>query len=386
MAALFRLMVALIVGATLAPLVWAQPPATPSETFRYEEGKYGDGELKYHGRIPVLVVQGTPEEMGKQIGHLQIGVIAEYQKLLERYVKFRGWQDVYPWLLRAGGLLEANFPASHRAEFAAAAREVPVDRNLLVLINTAFDVVSMFACSALVAEPARSNSGELLFGRNLDLPPFANLHELTMVTVYRGKGKRAFASIGFPGVFGLISGMNDAGLALAVNEITETKDDATKFNPLGTPKLLLLRRVLEECATIDEAEKLLRQAPRTGLMAVTLCDKERGVVFEVTPKNVIRRPAREGLCFCTNQFRTPELCVLDRCYRWDRLELSRRQEKLTMDDVGDYLHAARFPQMTMQTMIFEPARLRLHLAFGQIPSSALPRQTLELEPLLRPTP
>src|SRR6476620_6308381 len=131
MAALLRLLVALFVCAVAAPFVSAQQPAA-QEIFRYQEGKHGAGELKYHGRIPVLVVEGTPEEMGRQIGQLQIGVIAEYQKLLERYVKFRGWQDVYPWLLRAGGLLEVNFPANHRAEFTAAAREVPVDRNLLV--------------------------------------------------------------------------------------------------------------------------------------------------------------------------------------------------------------------------------------------------------------
>ena len=39
----------------------------------------------------------------------------------------------------------------------------------------------------------------------------------------------------------------------------------------------------------------------------------------------------------------------------------------------------------MQTMLFEPATLRLHLAFGTIPSSGLPRDTVDLTPLLRPT-
>jgi len=35
----------------------------------------------------------------------------------------------------------------------------------------------------------------------------------------------------------------------------------------------------------------------------------------------------------------------------------------------------------MQTMIFEPTSLRLHLAFGRLPSSAQPREMLELAPL-----
>jgi hypothetical protein len=35
-------------------------------------------------------------------------------------------------------------------------------------------------------------------------------------------------------------------------------------------------------------------------------------------------------------------------------------------------------------MIFEPVPLKLHLAMGSAPSSALPLKTLELAPLLKP--
>jgi isopenicillin-N N-acyltransferase like protein len=286
---------------------------------------------------------------------------------------------------RVGGLLAFNFPADHRREFEASAKESKVDRDLLVLINTAFDVVSAFACSAIVAEPSRSATGEVVMGRNLDLPPFAYLHELTLVTVYRPRGKHAFASVGFPAIVGVISGMNDSGLSLAVNEIYESKDAAPKYSPLGTPKLMLLRRVLEECATLDEAEKLLKATPRTGLMAVTMADKTGGAVFEITPKNVIRRRPIDGIVTCTNDFLSPELCCDRQCPRRAQLEKGRATEKLSTGDIGGLLHAARFPKMTMQTMLFEPATLRLHLAFGSIPSSELPRETVDLTPLLRPT-
>jgi hypothetical protein len=51
-------------------------------------------------------------------------------------------------------------------------------------------------------------------------------------------------------------------------------------------------------------------------------------------------------------------------------------------EVKEKLHAVRQAD-TQQTMIFEPARLKLHLAMGKCPSSALPMHTLELEPLFR---
>jgi len=38
---------------------------------------------------------------------------------------------------------------------------------------------------------------------------------------------------------------------------------------------------------------------------------------------------------------------------------------------------------TLQTMIFEPATLKLHLAIGACPSSAEPLKTLDLAPLLQ---
>jgi isopenicillin-N N-acyltransferase-like protein len=363
-----------------APLA-AQPPAP---IFRYQEQTHGPAALKYHGKIPVLTVAGSPAEIGEQIGTLQAPVIKELQNQIEGYVRFRGWQEIYPWLLKSGSLLEWNFPAAHRGEFSAAMKAAKVDRDLLILANTAFDVVSAFACSAIVVEPARSESGALLFGRNLDLPRFSNLHELTLVNVYHPTGKRAFASVSFPGLFGVVTGMNDAGLCIAVNEIYATKDESAKFNPLGTPKLMLLRRVLEECATIDEAEKLIAGASRTGMIAVTVADKKESAVFEITTRSVIRRRAAEGISTCTNHFRTAELCVSDKCARLDALDASRAKAKLSIDDIGKALHEANFGELTMQTMIFEPGALRLHLAFGRLPSSALPRETLDLAPLLAP--
>ena len=47
------------------------------------------------------------------------------------------------------------------------------------------------------------------------------------------------------------------------------------------------------------------------------------------------------------------------------------------------LHAASQGDHTLQTMVFEPAELRLHLAVGELPSSAGPLRTLELAPLFR---
>jgi len=56
-------------------------------------------------------------------------------------------------------------------------------------------------------------TGGPLFGRNFDWLPTKGITEHTLVVVYKGEGKRAFAAVTVTPIEGVISGMNDAGLS-----------------------------------------------------------------------------------------------------------------------------------------------------------------------------
>jgi hypothetical protein len=366
----------------LAALVTLPAEAQEKQPFRYPEAKHGKGELRYVNHLPVAVVAGTPEEMGEQVGVLVLKPASGLRDSVKEFLRTINLENAYPLLVRSGSFLLPQFPPHHRKELDAAVKASGFDRDLMVFANTVFDVANVVGCSTLIVEPARSKTGGVIFGRNLDYPPFGRVHEYPLVTVYRPQGKHAFAAINLPSQVGSISGMNDAGLALTWNMITESRDGG-KFDPFGVPRLLLMRRVLEECTTVAEAEKLLRSARRTGLAALTVCDKEGGAVFEVTSKTVKVRRATEGLCACTNHFRTDELAVSTRCPRFALLEKTWATPKLGVAEVSKQLHAVNQGRNTLQTMVFEPAALRLHLAFGAGPSSALPLRVLELRPLFR---
>ena len=43
-----------------------------AEPFRFPEKRHGKGELRYLNKIPVLTVEGTPEEIGEQVGVLAL--------------------------------------------------------------------------------------------------------------------------------------------------------------------------------------------------------------------------------------------------------------------------------------------------------------------------
>jgi predicted choloylglycine hydrolase len=352
--------------------------------FRFPEGKHGKGELKYEKGIPILRVEGSPDEMGEQMAVLAVKpakrILNFPTELLER-LEIKG---ALPILVLAGEAMLAHFPPDDRHELEAIIK-AGIDRNPIVLGNTMFDLKKLFACSALLVTRDRSETGGILFGRNLDFPNLGYVHEYSLVTIYRSPGKHTFASVSFPGLVGCLSGMNDAGLCLGVLEICHVKNGEKRFDASGVPYALCYRRILEDCSTVEEAEKLLRSMKRTSLTSLAICDPKRAAVFEITPESLVVRNPEEGICSCTNHFCTKELkpafqpdmfWTLD---RFDILEMTRKRAKVGIEDLHQSLHAVSVRNHTLQTMVFEPAKLRLHLAIGACPASAKELKSLDLE-------
>ncbi len=357
-------------------------PATAAEPGkRFPEAKHGKGELRYVDGVPVLTVRGKPAEMGEQFGKLAIQNAPDLTGLHERFLKDAGQEKRYPLLAAMAGVLKPNFPAHMLTEIEAAAKASERDLSLLLFANTVADLTSGMGCSTVVLGKDRSEYGGTLFGRNFDWLPTRGINDHTLVVVYKGEGKRAFASVTVSPISGVISGMNDAGLSVTMNEISikQSKDKAP-FNWKGTPLMLAFRQVLEECGTVAEAEKLLRGMTRTTTVCMTICDRNGGAVFEITPKNLEVRPPENGVCCCTNHFRSEMLCVNDKCKRYTTLAplLGKNAARLGVADVFKELDKVHQGTHTIQSMVFEPGGRRLHLAYGDGPATKLKPHKLDL--------
>ncbi|HEX4588453.1 MAG TPA: C45 family peptidase [Gemmataceae bacterium] len=352
--------------------------ATP---FRYPEEKRGAVRLQYVQSIPVLTVGGSPEQIGMATGRMTKpaaeGLFGYFDDLLKRSRLDAAW----PWLVRTSEGMLTRFPESYRIELEAGVKASGLPRDKVVVANCLWDIKKL-GCSTLFVGPDRSATGQPLMGRNFDFPTLGILQKYSLVIVTRPDGKHAFASVGFPGLVGVVSGMNDAGLCIATLDVKATGDGSPPFDLSGTPLILTFRRVLEECTTVAEAEALLRSVKRTTLMNLAVCDAAgTGVVFELTPKSVGVRKAEDGLCCCTNHFRTDELVTDKCCDRFEALSEAKNLAKLGLKDVQQRLHAANQGAGTLQTMIFEPATRTLHLAIGEGPTTAKPLVKLDLAPL-----
>jgi isopenicillin-N N-acyltransferase like protein len=354
------------------------------KSVKYPVGKKGNGEIRTVNGVPVMILAGTPEEMGRQQGQLVGKFIAPLLKYPRTFLKRNRMDAQWPLIVGVSNILLTRAQKSHQQELRSVIRSSGLDASSVSVANTMLELRRLGGCSTLIVGKQRSKTGGPLFGRNFDFPPMGVLDKYGIVTIYKPKGKHAFASVGYPGLLGVISGMNDAGLAVATLDVYACNDSSPMFNPLGTPMMFTYRRILEECTTVEQAEKMLRAAKHTTWMNLSVCDKNRSVVFELTPKSVVIRKPVGNLLSCTNHFRSPELCKSKVCRRFAALSKSATQKKLGIQELSKYLHDANQGKWTIQTMIFEPSTLRLHVSLNNPPTSARKMKIIELSKLFNP--
>lgn len=328
--------------------LFSVPPAPPDWTPR----QHGRGRLEQGpGGVPILYLEGTPEEMGEQHGVLLRG---EIRALLDWYVTaFVGERDLAEAKRKALAMFSPHMSDAERreAEALAHAAGLPVDD---VLFGQCFtDVYRLFACSTVAAP---SPEGPLL-ARNLDFPSMGRLGRYSIVTVARPDGRRPFVSVGWPGLIGVLSGQSEA-LALAVM-VVHNADGARA----GVPFQLAFRRVLEEADDVAHAERLLRDLPLTVTNNLMVVDRAGGArALELHPDGIVARgPDRDGRVVSTNHF-------VSRERRQARLSIEyvssiRRYRAvcdatevpgpLALADARAALDAASVP-VTLQSMIFLP--------------------------------
>lgn len=369
----------MLVAALLCPIL----SSLAAEPYHYPTGEFGPAKLEYIQGLPVLEVRGTPAEIGEQVAKLALQPAPRILNYPKDFLGQANMQIAYPLLQAACNGLGKNIPRDYLEELDSLAKSSGQPRDVLVVANTMFDILHGLGCSTLIVDAERSTTNGPLFGRNLDFPTLGYLNEYSLVTIYHPNGKRSFVAVTFPGCLGVLSGMNNAGLTVAVLEVYASKDHSPKFDPRGIPYALCFRQLLEECATIEQAERALRATKRTGWLNLAICDARKGAVFEITPQTIAVRSMSNGCLASTNDFRTRELREPTSCWRYPILAGRGQDGPLGLRDVQDRLDAANQGDITLQTMIFEPARLTLHLAIGPTPTSALPLKTLKLADRLR---
>jgi len=250
-----------------------------------------------------------------------------------------------------------------------------------VLFGQCFlDLIPMIACSTITLPGASAPDHVARFGRNLDFPSLGIADKHVVIIVYHPRGRYAFAAITWPGLIGVLSGMNDQGLTLACMEVVRLPRP-----PAAEPYTLLYREVLERCKTVDEAIDYLRTNGRQSANNLMLMDAhgDRAVV-EIQPNGIVVRRAPETAALVSTNFqRGTDLDTLGRSWRFDCLHEESRQVfgQIDVPTLERLLGDAMQRGLTIESMIFEPSNRVVYLAVGPL-AAKRPFVRYELRPYL----
>ena len=187
----------------------------------FKEATFGPASLKIIEGVPVVHVYGTPEQMGQQQGKLLGAAARVVHKAYFGKMFFPGGKDIglRAAVLKMSRVMEKSIPAEYIKEMKAFAKAAGMKYEDILLANTVFDIKRVIFCTTFVATGKRSADGKPVFGRNLDFPTMGVAHRFSCVVVYHPTKGRAVASVSFPGLIGVLSGLNDVGVAAAVMEV-----------------------------------------------------------------------------------------------------------------------------------------------------------------------
>jgi len=315
--------------------------------------------------IPLVEVRGTPADMGREHGS---ALREQIQTLKTRYLDVRLANSTTLKLLAYTGtaLFEAKMSNEHHDEIVAMADASGLDRRTAMLAHCFLDMSETVACSTVSFPAQASPDGVARMGRNLDFPGLKILDSMSAVLIYHPTdGRYQFAAITWPGLAGVLSGMNEHGLVLCNMEVTRSP----RF-PTAMPYVLLYRTVLERCRDVDEAIDLLQNTPRQSRNNLMLMDAAgHRAVVEITPDSIeVRRGTDDAALISTNHQRGQDTETEGRCRRYDYLHATSAQEfgSIGVEQIEHMLAGAAQGKWSLQSMVFEPSNRVMYLATGSI--------------------
>jgi len=305
-----------------------------------QKNKYNNWELK---------VSGTPEEIGYYSGlltqklfqnqenafflNLEQTIPSKFKQKL--VIKFLRWynREMYQhipdsylreiYMLSQFSSAQYNWvaPKFQRALFLHGAHD----------IGHAMQDLAIVGCSSLAVWGAHTQSGNLLIGRNFDFYVGDAFAENKVIQFIQPEHGFAFASVSWPGMVGVVSGMNVKGITVTLNA---AKSDI----PLKaqTPVSIVSRQILEQAQTLEQAIAIAQSHKVfvSESLLIGSASENKAVVIEMSPKKFDVYQPNSDYLICTNHFQSASYLADSRNtahlknshtqYRFEIIEQSRQ--------------------------------------------------------------
>ncbi len=291
-------------------------PTHPTATLR----RFGDSYALSRGKILEVGLRGTPEQIGYEHARLLYPEMVQNEGiLLGRFQAQISNPVLRNVLLDLAELryahVDRGMSLARRTEIAAGARGFSPDPyayvfptyQRFVYLNALYDMALSFEHSPLIGCTTFTLGGDALEGgggilaRAFDFEVDEVFDDHKAVFLIQEAGQIPFASVAWPGLVGVVSGMNAAGLAVVVHGARGGNPQAE-----GEPVVHALRRVLSTAHSTEEALSALATQSAMVSHIVILTDQSgRSAVVERVPgkPNFVRFLAPKAVT--TNHFEGP---------------------------------------------------------------------------------
>lgn len=296
----------------------AEPTTTDGDVTRV-----GPAYTRIRDGVREVYLEGTPEQLGERhVTLLRDRMVNNEKDLWGTFEHFVPLGVIRTLIMDISRVqyrhVDQNVPEARKREMAAQAKTFqpdPYDGKLptyqrIVFLHTVYDIALSFehspliGCSAFALGAPWTKDGHVLVGRAFDFEA-GDVFDLDKAVFFvREENRIPYASVGWPGLTGVLTGMNLEGVMVLVNG-GRARDPRTS----GIPVVFSLREVLQSAHDTDEAVAILAKqdvmvshivfvADAKGRFAVV----ERAPGAEATVRRTFTDPSRVAV---TNHFEGP---------------------------------------------------------------------------------
>jgi len=169
-------------------------------------------------------------------------------------------------------------------------------------IGHAMQDLAMVGCSSLAVWNENTEDGDLLIGRNFDFYVGDDFAKNKLVEFVEPENGFPYMSVSWPGMIGVVSGMNKEGITVTINAGKSKIPMAAK-----TPISLVTREILQFAKNIDEAIAIAkkRKVFVSESILVGSANDKKAVIIEVSPDNFgVYKVENSSKVVCTNHFQS----------------------------------------------------------------------------------
>lgn len=266
-----------------------------------------------------MYLEGAAFERGVAAGKMNRGLLRYQEDAFVEQIKNIIPSESYLGFLRLfigifNRNLPANVPEEYQHEIYGISLSCTDDYNMIgtpyerqLNYHSAHDLghamqdYMLVGCTSFAAWGAYSADSTLLIGRNFDFYVGDKFAENKIVAFYNPDNGHKFAMVTWPGMTGVLSGMNEQGLTVTINAAKSSMPTSS-----ATPISILCREILQYAATIDEAYAIAnskRTFVSESILIGSAKDGQAAIIEKSPDKIGLYTPGKEWLV-CANHFQS----------------------------------------------------------------------------------